>query len=85
MYCKLMNVEERAGSAVDSGEPRREREPSQYPGAPRWVKVTAVVALILAALLAVGLITGHAGPGEHGPGRHLGGSATTNPISAAAQ
>ena len=41
----------------------------ERPGAPRWVKIVGMVALLL-ALTAVGLAL--AG-GEHSPGRHLGG------------
>jgi len=39
----------------------------QPTGTPRWVKVFALVAIVLVALAAVMLI---AGGGEHGPGRH---------------
>lgn len=39
----------------------------QPTGTPRWVKVFALVAIVLIALVAVMLI---AGGGEHGPGRH---------------
>jgi hypothetical protein len=41
------------------------REPND--GTPRWVKVSAVLALILVALVVVMLLVG---PGGHGPGRH---------------
>lgn len=38
------------------------------PGAPRWVKVSAIVALIVVLLfVVVVLISG----GQHGPGRHM--------------
>lgn len=36
-------------------------------GAPRWVKVSGVVALIIVGLLVVMLLVGG---GNHGPGRH---------------
>lgn len=36
------------------------------PNAPRWVKVSAVIAVVLLAFVAVALLTGH------GPGRHTG-------------
>jgi hypothetical protein len=42
-----------------------------YPGTPRWVKVSGIIAFILALVVVIGLITGHAGPGGHGPGRHI--------------
>jgi hypothetical protein len=37
---------------------------------PRWVKVSAVVTLVVLLLFAIVLITGRGG--EHGPGRHDG-------------
>lgn len=37
-----------------------------YPGTPRWVKVSAVVALVILLLVAVAFFT----KGSHGPGRH---------------
>ena len=37
-------------------------------GTPRWVKVSAIVALVLVVLVVVMLLVG--GPGSHGPGRH---------------
>ena len=40
------------------------------PRTPRWVKVAVGIALVLAILVAVMLLTG--GAGEHGPGRHMG-------------
>jgi hypothetical protein len=39
------------------------------PGTPRWVKVTAIAALVLVLVLILMMLAG----GEHGPGRHLGG------------
>ena len=36
-------------------------------GAPRWVKVSAVVALVLVVVVVVVLVTGR---GDHGPSRH---------------
>ncbi len=46
-------------------------DPPDYPGAPRWVKVSGIIggALVLFALI---LILG--GGGRHGPGRHAPGS-----------
>ena len=44
------------------------------PGAPRWVKVFAIVAVaVVVLILAVALLSG----GEHGPGRHLPGGDTS--------
>lgn len=39
-----------------------------YPGAPRWVKVSAIIAGVLALLVVILLLFGG---GSHGPGRHL--------------
>jgi hypothetical protein len=53
-----------------------------YPGAPRWVKVSGIVALILIVLVVVVMVLGG---GEHGPMRHIpSGSGETNtpPIAA---
>jgi hypothetical protein len=38
----------------------------QAPGMPRWVKVSAIVTIVLVALVVVMLLVG----GDHGPGRH---------------
>jgi hypothetical protein len=40
-----------------------------YPGTPRWVKVSGIIALVLALLVGIIHFTGAAG--THGPGRHL--------------
>lgn len=39
-----------------------------YPGAPRWVKRSALVALIVTILIVLAMALGG---GNHGPGRHL--------------
>ena len=39
-------------------------------GAPRWVKVFGVIALVLVALVVVLLLLGGGPGGGHGPGRH---------------
>ena len=44
-------------------------EPSSYPGAPRWVKVSGIVAMIVILLIVIVIVAGVGGP--HGPGRHL--------------
>lgn len=53
----------------------------QHPGAPRWVKVFGVIALVLVVLLTIALLVG----GEHGPGRHTssGGAAGSLTLMAA--
>ncbi|ESZ20122.1 MULTISPECIES: hypothetical protein [unclassified Mesorhizobium] len=46
-----------------------------YPGAPRWVKVSGIVAIILVLLVVAVVFTGIGGP--HGPGRHMPSSGVT--------
>jgi len=48
-------------------EERQMADLPPYPGAPRWVKISGIIAGILALLVAVLLL---AGGGNHGPGRH---------------
>jgi hypothetical protein len=49
------------------------RPDSRPPGAPRWVKVSAIVAAVVVVLIVVvALVSG----GEHGPGRHQRGGVT---------
>ena len=35
-----------------------------YPGTPRWVKVSGIIAIVLVVLVVIMLLTGH-GPGRH--------------------
>ena len=44
-------------------------DPPPYPGAPRWVKLSAIIGGILVLLFAVIMFAGVGGP--HGPGRHM--------------
>ena len=44
-------------------------DPLSYPGTPRWVKVSGIIAAALALAAVVLILTGVGGP--HGPGRHL--------------
>lgn len=56
------------GHDTDSGA---ERGPTA--GMPRWVRISAIVVLVLAVLVVVVLFVGGGpggGPGGHGPGRH---------------
>ena len=41
---------------------------SQYPGMPRWVKVSAIVVLVVVLVLVVAMV---ASGGQHGPMRHV--------------
>ena len=52
-----------------------------YPGMPRWVKISAVIASMLVLLLVIVLVFGG---GQHGPGRHCqsGNAGRTPPASA---
>ena len=65
------------------------REPAvaspAYPGAPRWVKVSGIVVLVLVLLVAIVLVVGG---GNHGPGRHMpsgGAGGHTSSLSAGLQ
>jgi hypothetical protein len=40
-----------------------------YPGTPRWVKLSGLIALVLVLLVGIVLVTGVGG--AHGPGRHM--------------
>lgn len=44
-------------------------DPASTIGTPRWVKVSAAVALVVVLVVVAMLVTG---AGEHGPGRHQG-------------
>lgn len=50
-------------------EPTKDPDDVTTTGPPRWVKVSAIIAAVLALLLAVALLAG----GGHGPGRHASG------------
>ncbi len=52
-----------------------------YPGTPRWVKVGAIVAVVLVLLLVLVMVV--AG-GEHGPLRHIPSAGGMSPIAATA-
>ena len=41
----------------------------EYPGMPRWVKISGIIALVLVLLVGIMLVTGLGG--SHGPGRHV--------------
>ena len=49
-------------------------------GTPRWVKIFAIIAVILVVALVIGLLTG---TGGHGPGRHAGIDASDRTAAAA--
>ena len=62
------------GSGADTGDQL------PYPGMPRWVKVSRIIVLVLALLVALLLATGVGG--DHGPGRHGGGGNMPRPAVA---
>ena len=41
----------------------------EYPGLPRWVKVFAIIVIVLVLLVGIIMFTGVGG--QHGPGRHM--------------
>ena len=51
-----------------AGSPGPGPDHGEFQGMPRWVKVSGIVVVLLAVLVAVLLVLG--GPGGHGPGRH---------------
>ncbi|HEX8343447.1 MAG TPA: hypothetical protein VF657_01710 [Actinoplanes sp.] len=60
--------------APDGAEPRPVSPPSEPPGAPRWVKVSAIIAAVVVLLIVILNLTGHGG--SHGPSRHTGAPAS---------
>jgi hypothetical protein len=52
-------------------------DPPPYPGAPHWVKVSGIIAIIVVLLVMTVIFTGVGGP--HGPGRHMPSSGVTEP------
>ena len=48
-------------------------------GAPRWVKVFGIIALVLVLLVGILLLAG--GPGGHGPGRHTDGQTPASNVA----
>lgn len=51
--------------------PEDAKRGSDYPGAPRWVKLFGVAVLLVVLLLLVLILLRGVGGGGHGPGRHL--------------
>lgn len=56
---------------TDSPDTGSERDPAPPAGTPAWVKVFAVIAVVLIAMLGVMLLSGS----DHGPDRHTSGNA----------
>lgn len=38
-----------------------------YPGIPRWVKVSGIIAIVMVLLVIIIMFTGEHGPGRHAP------------------
>jgi hypothetical protein len=65
------------------GEETQVTDPSRYDdagGAPRWVKVVGIIALVVALLVVVMVLIG--GTGGHVPQRHGGGGAPPSSVTA---
>ena len=56
-------------------------EPPRYPGAPRWVKVFGVIAIVVILLLIVLKLTGHHGPARHMPSGDGGAHAASSAVA----
>lgn len=52
-------------------------DPTPCPGAPRWVKVSGIIAIVVVLLVIAAIFTGVGGP--HGPGRHMPSSSVMEP------
>ena len=55
-------------SNSDTGDDTRVRPGREYPGIPRWVKVSGIIFISLVLLFVIMMLTGRGG--SHGPGRH---------------
>lgn len=64
-------MNDRPRSREMNDDSRREYERESATGLPHWVWVAGIVAILLALLVVVLLLTSE---GQHGPGRHSGGS-----------
>jgi len=53
----------------------------RYPGAPRWVKVFGIIAIVVVLLLVVLKLTGHHGPGRHMRSGDVGGHASSSSVA----
>jgi len=92
VYCKtgfgrsvretIRNEERHMADPTGSPDGGSEHDPARPAGTPAWVKVFAVIAVVLIAMLGVMLLSG----GDHGPGRHTsGGAGGQAPTSSAVQ
>jgi hypothetical protein len=74
----MSDVPSSASTAEERASPPARGPGAVYPGTPRWVKVGAIVAVVLVLLLALALVV--AG-GEHGPMRHSSSAGGTSAIA----
>ena len=51
-------------------DPTRQPDRESTTGAPRWVKVVGIIALVVVLALVVMFFINGSGTGGHGPGRH---------------
>jgi len=66
---RRLGAEAQSKDVVYSNKEAHMAELPPYPGAPRWVKVFGIIALVVVLLFVALLFT--RGPGGHGPGRHM--------------
>ena len=51
---------------------RRDEEIPRPPGVPRWLKVSAIVSIVVIAAVVLVMVVGGHDPGGRGPGGHMG-------------
>jgi len=56
----------------------RDVEDTRPPGLPRWLKVSAIVTLVVIAIALLVMAVGGHSPGGHGPSRHTGSFGATS-------
>jgi hypothetical protein len=65
----MADLPPRPDTGDDTGpEADRATTATPYPGTPRWVKLSGIVALVLVLVMVIVLL---ASGGDHGPGRHM--------------
>jgi hypothetical protein len=74
----MSDVPSSISTAEERASPPAGGQGAVYPGTPRWVKVGAIVAVVLVLLLVLAMVV--AG-GEHGPMRHIPSAGGTNTIA----
>jgi len=77
----MSDVPSSASTADERASPPARGPGAVYPGTPRWMKVGAIVAVVLVLLLVLVMV---ALGGEHGPMRHIPFAGVTDPSAAIA-